>query len=55
MAELKTKPTKVAVKDFMSAIEDEQKRKDFFRDLKLKVKKNGGNWENSLIFEGFDG
>ena len=29
--------------------------KDFFRDLKLKVKKNGGNWENSLIFEGFDG
>ncbi len=35
MAELKTKPTKVAVKDFMSAIEDEQKRKDCFAIMKM--------------------
>ncbi len=35
MAELKTKPTKINVEDFINGIADEQKRKDSFAILKL--------------------
>jgi len=52
LAVIKTKPTLASVEDFISAIEDEQKRKDSFVLLEMMKKASGEEpalWSNSNI------
>ena len=52
MAELKTKITKASVKDFIAAVEDEEKRKDSKTLLKLftdATKQKAALWGNNVI------
>jgi hypothetical protein len=52
LAEIKTKPTKEKVEDFLNKIQDEQKRKDSFVLLEMMQKASGEEpilWSNSLI------
>lgn len=52
LAEIKTKPTLASVEDFISAIDDEQKRKDSFVLLELMKKASGEKpvlWSSSII------
>ncbi len=52
MAELKTKPTKVSVADFINTIEEEQKRKDCFAIVKMMekvTKEKPKMWGTSII------
>ena len=52
MAETKTKPTKVSVKKFIDAVEDEQKRKDSYvlLDMMTKITKEKPKmWGSSMI------
>ncbi|MEO6540808.1 MAG: DUF1801 domain-containing protein [Ferruginibacter sp.] len=52
MAELKTKITKLSVKDFIAAVDDEEKRKDCKTLLKLftdATKQKAALWGNNVI------
>ena len=52
MAEIKTKPTSESVEDFISKVEDEEKRKDSFVILEIMKKATDEDpkmWGNSLI------
>ncbi|MEO7308289.1 MAG: DUF1801 domain-containing protein [Ferruginibacter sp.] len=52
MAELKTKITKASVKDFIAAVQDEEKRKDSKTLLKLfaeATKQKAALWGNNVI------
>lgn len=52
MAELKTKPTKHSVEEFLNSIGDAQKRKDSFRLKELMEKLTGSEakmWGDSII------
>lgn len=52
MAELKTKPTKQSVKDFVDAIKDEQQRKDcraVSRIMKRITKANPKMWGSGIV------
>ena len=52
LAEIKTKPTSLSVKDFINSITDEQKRKDSLLILKLMekaMKEKPKMWGSSMI------
>ena len=52
LAEIKTKETKVSVREFLDKLENEQKRKDSFTILKLMEKATGDKgkmWGTSII------
>src|SRR3989344_3190783 len=52
MSELKTKPTKQSVKEFINKVEDEQKRRDSFEMLAMMEKITGEKavmWGSSII------
>lgn len=52
LVEIKTKPTKDSVEDFINKVPDEQKRKDSFVILEMMKKATGEEpvmWSNSLI------
>jgi len=52
MAEIKTKPTSESVEDFISKVEDDEKRKDSFVILEIMKKATDEDpkmWGNSLI------
>ena len=52
MSELKTKPTKQSVKEFINKVEDEQKRRDSFEILAMMEKITGEKavmWGSSIV------
>jgi hypothetical protein len=52
MAELKTKPTTISVKDFINSVKDEQKRKDSFVIVDMMKKATGEEpvmWGSAII------
>lgn len=52
MAEPKTKPTKIRVRDFLNQVEDEERRKDCFAVLKLMKEVTNAEpemWGSSIV------